>query len=536
MYKKTLCVFLVTLIFGILLGIPVQSNPVQAVHVLRYAAPTSSGTGDCSSWENACTLQTALTSASVATQIWVKSGVHYPTTVPSTDRTATFSLKNNVVILGGFAGTETNVADRDWRTNLTILSGDIDLNDNNADLNGIAETYEDIQGDNVFHVVTGIDITGTAALDGLVITAGLAFSTSPPDYFGAGMYNYMSSPVLSNLIITGNYANSGGGGIYNTINSNPAIFNTIFVGNRSNRGGGIDNDFSFPTLTNVIFSHNTANKGGAMGGWASDPVLLNVTITGNTGVTGVGGIYNSNCNPKLSNVILWGNTSPLAMEIDNVGTSTPDISYSNVQYCGGTAAWNLACGPLDLGNIDTDPLFVDSDTGDLHLQFNSPCIDAGDNLAVPMEIATDLDGNPRIADIPTIPDTGFYLTPPVVDMGAYEAQVPPVPGGFNKISPLDGAVDISTSPTLSWSSSSDATLYKYCIDTSDDDSCTPWVENGNATSIALSGLEADTTYYWQIWAINYSGVSYGDGSGNAYWSFTTAAPPEHTLYLPVLCK
>ncbi len=78
------------------------------------------------------------------------------------------------------------------------------------------------------------------------------------------------------------------------------------------------------------------------------------------------------------------------------------------------------------GNIDADPLFVDPDDGDLRLSPGSPCIDAGDNTAVPEEITTDLDGNPRFVDDPGTADTG-YGDPPVVDMGAFEFQGLPCP-------------------------------------------------------------------------------------------------------------
>ncbi len=58
---------------------------------------------------------------------------------------------------------------------------------------------------------------------------------------------------------------------------------------------------------------------------------------------------------------------------------------------------------------------------DYHLLPASPCIDAGDNTAVPAGVTTDLDGNPRFVDQPEVPDTGNG-TAPIVDMGAYEAD------------------------------------------------------------------------------------------------------------------
>jgi cysteine-rich repeat protein len=83
-----------------------------------------------------------------------------------------------------------------------------------------------------------------------------------------------------------------------------------------------------------------------------------------------------------------------------------------------------------VGNIDDDPHFVDPDglddtpgttDDDMHLSGGSPCIDAGDNTAVPVGVTTDLDGNPRFVDDPGTPDTGNG-TPPMTDMGAYEYE------------------------------------------------------------------------------------------------------------------
>jgi hypothetical protein len=62
-----------------------------------------------------------------------------------------------------------------------------------------------------------------------------------------------------------------------------------------------------------------------------------------------------------------------------------------------------------VGNFDTPPQFVDQAGGNLRLQSNSPCINAGLNAYAPAGL--DLDGQPRIVG-------------GTVDVGAYEFQAP----------------------------------------------------------------------------------------------------------------
>ena len=77
----------------------------------------------CDSWENACSLQTAIAAARTGDEIWVKAGVYTPA-ANADNPEAFFWLKNGVAIYGGFAGTETDRDQRDWETNITVLSGD----------------------------------------------------------------------------------------------------------------------------------------------------------------------------------------------------------------------------------------------------------------------------------------------------------------------------------------------------------------------------------------------------------------------------
>jgi hypothetical protein len=295
---------------------------------IRILSATSDGTGDCSTWANACRLQTALTSAVSGDEIWVAAGTHKPTT--GTDRSATFQLKSGVAVYGGFAGTETERSQRNPATNVTILSGDIDNNDSQTP---IVTNMATVTGNttNSYHVVTGA--TGTI-LDGFTITAGNANDTTSPKYYGGGMYNNASSPTLTNVIFSGN-SSENGGGIYNK-SSNPTMTNVTFSSNTADvKGGGMCNDASSPTLTNVTFSGNSAISGGGMDNNSSSPTLTNVTFSGNSADFIGGSMYNYSSSPILKNVTFSGNSADSGGGIGNSSASSPTLT--NVTFSGNSA-------------------------------------------------------------------------------------------------------------------------------------------------------------------------------------------------------
>ena len=153
-------------------------------------------------------------------EIWVQAGLINQ--LAGTDRSAAFPMKSGVAIYGGFAGSETSRVQRDWVANGTILSGDIGAAGNNSD--------------NSYHVVTGAD---NATLDGVTITGGNANGSNHND-IGAGVYNWNSSPLLTNIIIRGNSASNMGGGMFN-FNNSPVLINITFSGNTAGAGGALNN-------------------------------------------------------------------------------------------------------------------------------------------------------------------------------------------------------------------------------------------------------------------------------------------------------
>ncbi len=347
--KQRMCI---PFVLFLILALPLTSAAPARAAGTRYAAPTAVGSGNCSSWANACTLQTALTNAVSGDQIWVKKGVHYP----GTTRTDTFTLKSGVAVYGGFAGSETALGQRNPRTNQTILNGDIDGNDTDTNSNGILEPWlgDAIVGNNAYHVVTGGGTNNTAMLDGFVITAGQANGSSPNDS-GAGMYNASSSPTLVNVTFSGNFA-TWGGGMLNYNNSNPTLTDVTFSGNIADNGGGIFNETSSPILRQVNFTTNRGvNAGGGMYNYAgSNPQLTDVNFTGNTATNG-GGMRNhvGNNRPQLNRVTFTANRATYAggMSNDNSAPQLTNVTFSgNVADAEGGGMHNYQSSP-DLLNV-----------------------------------------------------------------------------------------------------------------------------------------------------------------------------------------
>jgi len=372
----------------------------QGLRTLYVDAGAPPG-GDGRSWPTAFMfLADALFNASSGTEIMVAEGVYKPhehdyVLLPPS-RNDTFQLKNGVTIKGGYAGYgEPDPNARDIELYETILSGDL-LGNDVGDLDDLS------RDDNSYHVVTGSGTDATAVLDGFTITAGNANGSVNNASSGGGMFiGDYSHPTVFNCTFSGNSASSLGGGMFIDEGSTSTFKNCIFSGNSaSNSGGGMySKDECDLTLTNCLFTGNLADNGGGIyifGGEGSHQVLTNCTFYGNTASSYGGGIYNSYHGAStLTNCILWSN-SP-----DEIYPSTrARVSYSDIQ-----GGWE------GIGNIDSDPQLFDPNGGDWHLGAGSPCIDAGDNTAVPPSVLTDLDGNPRIANY-------------VVDMGAYEFQGP----------------------------------------------------------------------------------------------------------------
>jgi hypothetical protein len=108
-----------------------------------------------------------------------------------------------------------------------------------------------------------------------------------------------------------------------------------------------------------------------------------------------------------------------------------------------------------------------------------------------------------------------------------------VPGAFSKTSPANGATNQSTSPTLSWGTSSGVAGYLYCYDANNNNACDgSWINNGSSTSAPISGLTSPTNYYWHVKAVNSFGET--ESNGGLWWNFTTANTAPYFTSTPIL--
>jgi beta propeller repeat protein/parallel beta-helix repeat protein len=190
-----------------------------------------------------------------------------------------------------------------------------------------------------------------------------------------GIYGSNASPSIQNCNIYGNF--SAGISLYDE--SKPIITHCSIVANTGSgiemrpRKSGRKKYYNYPNISNCIIAAN--NQYGIFGG---NPTITNCTISDNP----QGGIYDNFIFTVVTNSIIYnnGDGSVTAQIYDDRSI----VTYSNIQ-----GSWQGD------DNIDADPLFADSDSGDYHLKSeagrwdpisqswiedteSSPCIDAGD--------------------------------------------------------------------------------------------------------------------------------------------------------------
>ena len=275
-------------------------------------------------------------------------------------------------------------------------------------------------------------------VDSVVLLQRCVFQGNTGDVSGA-LYNESSDATILECQFVNNFAGEffGGGAITNN-NSNIIVGHSHFLGNVAGNhdGGAMRNVKSTVLIEGCQMVGNVASSipdgdGGAIASEDSFVTITNCSLAGNSDWSDdSSAIYASGGLTALTNCIVWHH---IGQSLGGPGSIV--VNYSNTEDAVG-----------GVGNISADPMFVsvpdpgpdnfwgtaDDNFGNLRLLPASPCIDAGDNTAVPPDefdldndgdttepIPFDLAGFPRFVDDPKTIDTGNG-SPPIVDMGAYE--------------------------------------------------------------------------------------------------------------------
>ncbi|MBI4557343.1 MAG: right-handed parallel beta-helix repeat-containing protein, partial [Candidatus Hydrogenedentes bacterium] len=401
-------------------------------------------------------------------ELWVAEGIYDEVRVSLVDAderdgtsemvdTGSIVMREGVDLYGGFAGTEAAREQRDWKTHFTVLDGSrtrgdkaalhVLLGANEVALDGFIVVGGDANegawlatgiGGGLYNNATafainhckfgenkayygggaianrpegGVVVTDCTFEDnaGAISSYGTAqisrcnFASNSPGAIGA-----TGTVTLEGCSFRGNNTPTGSGGAAAFWQALVMIRDCSFFDNSAVTAGAVL--FSNGTggeVINCLFSQNTAERSGAVGvgtircdddGNCGGPAIVftNCTFAANVATGELGG--GAARSPKVAmfrNCIFWDNVP------DQITDPNPPLDEQfrlRVEYSLVEGGWE------GIGNLDADPLFIDSSNGDLRLRAGSPAIDAGT-----------LDGAPEVDIRGVARPQGAG-----VDMGAYE--------------------------------------------------------------------------------------------------------------------
>lgn len=315
--------------------------------------------GDGSSWAMAYdNLEDALSIAVPGDTVVVAKGTYFPSKKwdafygeesASDERDMTFNIPSDVVLLGGFFGTESAFDSkalevRDLYGNASVLSGDIGVVGDSTD--------------NTYHVVLFYRVSEATVLNGFNVINGTSDKGREAGNFGGGVINNGSGAFKSSKPTITNC---------HFMNNSSAVYN---LGQSFGEAGGIVSDCEFinngrciynnavqrgtasPIITNCLFEKNTSTSiFNYTEGGESSPIITNCQFIENESSNLSGGIFSfsadgGECNPTIDLCTFYNNYSEnvggaIGMETfesESKGTITNCLFFGNYGDSGGAIA------------------------------------------------------------------------------------------------------------------------------------------------------------------------------------------------------
>ena len=277
-----------------------------------YVKPVASGEATGLSWENASTLNAALSVSVSGDVIHLAAGKYTPSALITTgtdDLDMTFEIKNNISLIGGYPANPI-AADLPSKENETILDGEIAVGYNAYHVIAITAPAEEGKKVSMSHISikggkpassgTALTINGLSYVrtsGGAIIIGGAALELNNCRIFDnsghncPGLYAFSNSKVIVEECVFENNIGGGNGASMWIDASTIDVFNSNFIGNKNAGVGAIQiiantkaNFYNSTIAFNVSGYNNTTASRNGSGIYirnGSQVQVVNCTIYGN---------------------------------------------------------------------------------------------------------------------------------------------------------------------------------------------------------------------------------------------------------------
>jgi hypothetical protein len=461
------------------------ATPANAATWFVNSAVATSGNG--TSWNltgptrSFKTLQEGImaASSSAGDEVWVAPGNYSPGSTTA----STFTMKENVAIIGGFTANLSNPSERNSNplTNGTVLTGVFATGMGNVQ---VVVTGSNLPNTSLHTILDGFTITGGNGGSGAGISLGSGSSPTIKDCWLIGnttasnggaisVGGGLSSPVIEDCTFEDNSAaaggaivfagttslavpqitrcrfvgnvatgTTGGGAIFHNQNGSPGSFGNlrirdcIFIANEARAGAGgavVLQIMSHSEFTQCLFSRNRAFRSGGgiwcnstAAGLESLTTLINCTFAGNAAMFPVGspptqGI-GGGVRIESQFTVAVKNSIFWGNTANDSDLGKRQISYGLAPTVTYTSIQGYTSGLFPgTGNNGGDPKFVSAAMDNLRVTTGSAAIDAADRAAVP-GVSEDLDGSghARLLDDPNTANSGPGTPADWLDRGVFE--------------------------------------------------------------------------------------------------------------------